>query len=146
MDKTGPTGKQILAVGGNPDVLGVLQERILEVYPESQCIKATTSLLAVELIIAWAFDLLILDFQGIEIKDLLDLASLRDIPVILLTAIGLSSDKVQGLIKKGSSILFPKEKLGEIGFVLEDLLFKTEMAKLKQVFWWAGVPDLTKDQ
>ena len=73
-----------------PDVLAVIEEEILEACPDCKLDKASSYEEAVELMISWTYDLVILDIMGVRGFDLLELAVNRKFPVAMLTAHALS--------------------------------------------------------
>ena len=75
-------GKQILAVADNPDILQVLEEKILEACSNCRLDKATTYIQAVEMTFSLAYDLVLLDIRGVRGFDLLNLAVTRHLPAV----------------------------------------------------------------
>jgi len=116
------SGKKILAVDDEPDVLTVLEEEIKDAAPTCQFDKATTYEEAVEKMVSWTYDVVILDIMGVRGFDLLELAVNRNFPVAMLTAHALSPEALKQSIEMKARAYLPKEKLGEIVPFLEDLL------------------------
>jgi DNA-binding response OmpR family regulator len=114
--------QRILAVDDEPDVLAILEEEILEACPGCQVDKAGAYPQAVELLVSWTYDLVILDIMGVRGFDLLSLALTRQFPVLMLTAHALSPEALKKSIEMGARAYLPKEKLGEIVPFLEDVL------------------------
>jgi CheY-like chemotaxis protein len=134
-------GKRILAVDDEPDVLGVLEEEILQACPNCKIDKATTYKQATEMIISLTYDLVILDIMGVRGFDLLELAVTRNFPVAMLTAHALTPEALKRSIELKANSYLPKEKLGEIVPFLEDVLtyeygpaWKRLFGKLKGFF------------
>ena len=81
--------KRILAVDDEPDVLDVLRAETTSAAPKCLFETATTFEQARKLLASWSYDLLILDIMGVRGFDLLELATVRDIPIpkqVMLTA------------------------------------------------------------
>ncbi|OGP74955.1 MAG: hypothetical protein A2V86_17450 [Deltaproteobacteria bacterium RBG_16_49_23] len=115
-------GKRILAVDDEPDVLAVLEEEVVGVYPSCRFDKATSFEAAKDLMKNQNYDLVILDIMGVRGFDLLDLAVSRDLRVVMLTAHALSPEALKKSVELGARAYLPKEKLGEVVPFLEDAL------------------------
>ena len=115
-------GKSILAVDDEPDVLEILEEEIKEVCPNSTFEKASTYEQAVERMVLLTYDVVILDIMGVRGFDLLELAQTRNFPVVMLTAHALTPEALKRSYEMGARAYLPKEKLGEIVPLLEDVL------------------------
>lgn len=59
-------GKRILAVGGEPDILEVIGRKILEACPSCQFDKAIHYIEAVERMVSFTYDLVILYIGGVR--------------------------------------------------------------------------------
>ncbi len=114
--------KMILAVDDEPDVLAVLEEEILDAAPKCRFDKATTYQEAVERMISFTYDVVILDIMGVRGFDLLELAVSRNFPVAMLTAHALTPEALRRSFELKARAYLPKEKLGEIVPFLEDIL------------------------
>ena len=77
---------------------------------------------AVDSMFSGRYDLVILDFPGIRGPYLLNLARLREIPVVVLVSFNSFSIEANHLFQKGIKGLLPKENLSEIVPVIENLL------------------------
>ena len=115
-------GKMILAVDDEPDVLTVLEEEILVAAPKCRFDKATTYQEAVERMVSFTYDVVILDIMGVRGFDLLELAVSRNFPVAMLTAHALTPEALRRSFELKARAYLPKEKLGEIVPFLEDIL------------------------
>jgi len=116
------SGKRILAVDDEPDVLMVLGEEIRTACPNCQFEKATTYEEATKKLNSQTYDVVVLDIMGVRGFDLLDLAVSRKIRVAMLTAHALSPEALKLSFEKKAHAYLPKEKLGEIVPFLEDVL------------------------
>ena len=134
-------GKRILAVDDEPDVLTVLEGEVLDGAPRCKFDKATTYQEAVEKMMSWTYDVVILDIMGVRGFDLLELAVSRNFPVAMLTAHALTPEALRRSFEMKARSYLPKEKLGEIVPFLEDVLkyeylpgWKRLLEKLKGFF------------
>jgi CheY-like chemotaxis protein len=116
------TGKKILAVDDEPDVLTVLEEEIKETCLNCVIDKASSYETAVEKLKSQTYDVVILDIMGVRGFDLLELAVKMKFRVAMLTAHALSPEALKKSIELGARAYLPKEKLGEIVPFLEDVL------------------------
>ncbi len=115
-------GKQILAVNDDPEVLEVLQQKILEAGLICRFDKATTYHQAVERLLCLTYDLVVLDIKGSRSFDLLNLAVMRNFPVAMLASNPLNPDSLKRSIEMGAGAYLPKDKMSEIVPFLEDML------------------------
>ena len=115
-------GKTILAVDDEPDLLTILEEEILDVYPDCKFDKAMTFEQAFEMLASHSYDLVILDIMGVRGFDLLEQAVAKKLPVVMLTAHALTPEALKLSIEKGARAYLPKEKIMEIVPYLEDAL------------------------
>jgi CheY-like chemotaxis protein len=122
MAKSILSGKMILAVDDEKDVLEVLEEEILAACPDCTFDKATTYKQASERMASWTYDLVILDIMGVRGFDLLEIAVSHHVPVVMLTAHALNPDYLKHSIEMGARAYLPKDKLGEIIPFLEDVI------------------------
>jgi len=128
------SGKKILAVDDEPDVLTVLEEEIMGAYPDCKFDKATTYEKAAELIKSNSYDVVILDIMGVRGFDLLALAVSRNLRVAMLTAHALTADALKRSFEMKARAYLPKEKLGEIIPFLEDVLNYDYLPGWKRLF------------
>jgi CheY-like chemotaxis protein len=127
-------GKRILAVDDEPDVLTVLEEEIAGSCSNCTVEKATTYQEAVEKMVSWTYDLVILDIMGVRGFDLLEMAVQRNFPVAMLTAHALSVEALKKSIEMKARAYLPKEKLGEVVPFLEDALKLEYLPAWKRLF------------
>jgi CheY-like chemotaxis protein len=144
--------QRILAVDDEADVLALIKEEILEACPTCRFEEALTYDQAVEFLVSWTYDLVILDIMGVRGFDLLDLAVKRNLPVVMLTAQALSPEALKRSIQMGARAYLPKEKLGAIVPFLEDLFrhdalpgWKRLLEKLGDYFNQRFGPEWEKD-
>jgi cellulose biosynthesis protein BcsQ len=109
-------------VDEDPNVLDFLAGETRKIGLNYQFEKADTFSQAVDSMFSGRYDLVILDFPGIRGPYLLNLALLREIPVVVLVSFNSFSIEASHLFQKGIKGLLPKENLSKIGQVLENLL------------------------
>ncbi len=116
--------KMVLAVDDEPDVLQVLKDEILSAAPKCVLKTATTFEDALELLASFTFDLAILDVMGVRGFDLLRRAvsGSYPIPTVMLTAHAFSPEALKTSVELGARAYLPKERLGSVVPVLEDIL------------------------
>jgi DNA-binding NtrC family response regulator len=128
------SGKKILAVDDEPDVLTVLEEEIMGACPDCKFDKATTYEKAAELIKSNSYDVIILDIMGVRGFDLLALSVSRNFRVAMLTAHALTPEALKRSFDMKARAYLPKEKLGEIVPFLEDVLKYDYLPGWKRLF------------
>jgi DNA-binding NtrC family response regulator len=128
------SGKKILAVDDEPDVLTVLEEEIMGACPDCKFDKATTYEKAAELIKSNSYDVVILDIMGVRGFDLLALSVSRNFRVAMLTAHALTPEALKRSFDMKARAYLPKEKLGEIVPFLEDVLKYDYLPGWKRLF------------
>ena len=122
MEESILNGKSILAVDDEPDVLAVLEEEIRGACPNCTFDKASTFEEASQKLASNTYDLVILDIMGVQGFDLLEQAVLKKLPVAMLTAHALTPGSLRRSFEMGARAYIPKEQLGDIVFLLEDVL------------------------
>ncbi|MBI5602665.1 MAG: hypothetical protein HY879_04850 [Deltaproteobacteria bacterium] len=116
--------KRILAVDATPEILDVLEEKIRQTCRDCQFEKAVTYSQAIDLMVSWSYDLVILAFPGIRALDLIEVAWIKNMPVVLLAPDKWDFQKLHHLIEKGVKVLWSRNKIGELIPILESLLFQ----------------------
>jgi CheY-like chemotaxis protein len=127
-------GKRILTVDDEPDVLSTLEEEILGACPDCRFDKASQYEQAVQKIRSSAYDLIILDIMGVRGFELLELATSRNLRVVMLTAHALTPEALKRSYELKARAYLPKEKLGEIVPFLEDALTHEFSSGWKRLF------------
>ena len=87
-----------------------------------EVVKASSFEEAQELLESQQFDLVILDIMGVDGYELLDIATRKKIPAVMLTAHAWSPDNLVRSIKEGAVSYLPKEELTNITDYLNDVL------------------------
>jgi DNA-binding response OmpR family regulator len=126
-------GKKILVVDDEPDVLDTLVEML------DTCDTQTASTFeeAKEHLENEVYDAAILDIMGVRGFDLLEIATHKKIPTLMLTAHGLSPENLVGSIKLGAKSYIPKDKIGEIDSYLREIFRAKEKGIEKSGTWFA---------
>lgn len=125
-------GKKILAVDDEPDILETLKELLDECDVET----ASTFESAKELLETRVYDVAILDIMGVRGFDLLQIATKKKIPALMLTAHGLNPDNLVGSIKLGAKSYVPKEEMVNIDSFLKDIFLAQEQKIEKSGKWF----------
>ena len=110
--------KLILVVDDEPDVLETIAEEL------DMCLlhKATDYATALQYLLSYTYDIVILDIMGVNGFELLKNTVSRGFPAIMLTAHALSPESLKKSIKLGAVSFLPKEKLPELRTYLEDII------------------------
>ena len=126
-------GKKILIVDDEIDIL----ESLEELLDECDLDTASSYESAKELLESKVYDAAILDIMGVRGFDLLEIATEKKIPALMLTAHGLNPDNLVGSIKLGAKSYIPKEKMSEIDIYLKEIFLAEEKGIEKSGNWFA---------
>ena len=127
------TGKKILIVDDEPDILETLEEMLNMCLVDSAVdFKTAEKLLSMN-----TYDVAVLDIMGVNGYELLTLTNTKGIPSLVLTAYALSPDDLVRSIKAGAQYYVPKHKISEIRVYLSDILHAREKGIKKQRTWFA---------
>ena len=116
-------GKKILIVDDEPDVLETLCE-LLDMCVVDYARNFET---AERLLKENSYDAAIFDIMGVNGYDLLQMARVRDVPALMLTAHALSPDHLVKSMKGGAFAYIPKAEMVDIAIYVNDVI----QAKLK---------------
>lgn len=110
--------KVILVVDDEPDVLDTIEDML------SMCRihKATDHVTALQYLLSYTYDVVILDIMGVDGFSLLRKSVSRGFPTVMLTAHALTPEALKKSIKLGAVSFLPKEKMPEIESFLEDVV------------------------
>ena len=122
MKKNNLDERLILIVDEDPNLLDFLAGETRKIGLNYQFEKAESFPQAVDSMFSGRYDLVILDFPGIRGPYLLNLARLREIPVVVLVSFNSFSIEANHLFQKGIKGLLSKENLSEIVPVIVNLL------------------------
>ena len=110
--------KVVLVVDDEPDVLETVEEQL------DMCLvhKAGDYDTALQYLLSYTYDIVILDIMGVRGFELLKNAVSRGFPTVMLTAHALSPESLKKSIKLGAVSFLPKEKTSELTSFLEDVV------------------------
>lgn len=110
--------KVVLVVDDEPDVLETVEEAL------DMCLihKAADYDTALQYLLSYTYDIVILDIMGVNGFELLKNAVSRGFPTVMLTAHALSPESLKKSIKLGAISFLPKEKISELTTFLEDVV------------------------
>jgi DNA-binding NarL/FixJ family response regulator len=110
--------KVVLIVDDEPDILEAVEEEL------DMCIisKAQDYDTALQYLISYNYDIVILDIMGVNGFELLKKAVSRGFPAVMLTAYAVSPESLKKTIKLGAVSFLPKDKIAELRSFLEDVV------------------------
>jgi DNA-binding NarL/FixJ family response regulator len=113
--------KVILAVDDEPDVLETVEEEL------DMCIlhKAQDYDTALQYLLSYTYDVVILDIMGVNGFELLKTAVARDFPAVMLTAHAVTPEALKKSIRLGALSFLPKERITDLKEFLEDVVLGT---------------------
>ena len=108
----------ILVVDDEPDILDTVEEEL------EMCLvhKARDYETALQYLLSYTYNIVILDIMGVNGFELLKVAVSRGFPSVMLTAYALTPEALKKSIKLGAVFFLPKEKLPELKDFLEDII------------------------
>ena len=112
--------KRILIVDNDPNFFPILERKVREASPNCKVDMAGTYLEAVEEMVSWTYDLVIMGDIVDSTSNLLDIAGIRKFPVAVLGPEDPSSITSKGTFQMRVKACFPKEKMGQIIAFLQD--------------------------
>lgn len=131
MSSDGPLqDKVILVVDDEPDVLETVEEEL------SMCLvhKAMDYETALQYLLSYTYDIVILDIMGVNGFELLKNSVNRGFPTVMLTAHALTPEALKKSIKLGAVSFLPKEKMPELRSFLEDVVMGEGKPIWKKLF------------
>ena len=129
-------GKRVLAVDDERDVL----DSLVDLLPMCKVVTALSFEEARGLLESQPFDLAILDIMGVDGYSLLDIATKKNIPAVMLTAHAWSPDNLVRSIKEGAVAYLPKEELSNITDYLSDVLIAKKEGRDPWQSWHERLP------
>jgi DNA-binding NtrC family response regulator len=129
-------GKRVMAVDDEQDILDTL----VDLLPMCELVTASSFEEARELLESGQFDLAILDIMGVDGYGLLEIASRKNIPAVILTAHAWSPDNLVRSIKEGAVSYLPKEELANIADYLNDVLIAKSEGRDPWKSWHDRLP------
>ena len=108
----------ILVVDDEPDILDTVEEEL------DMCLvhKAGDYETALQYLLGYTYDIVILDIMGVDGFKLLKVSVSRGFPTVMLTAYALTPEALKRSIRLGAGFFLPKEKLPELRDYLEDIV------------------------
>jgi DNA-binding NtrC family response regulator len=125
-------GKWILIVDDEKDILELLTE-MLEMCRIDQAAGFEE---AKELLETNPYDAAVLDIMGVRGYDLLDIATRRGIPALMLTAHALTKEDLKKSAERGASFYAPKDEINRIDVFLADVIEAAEKNKNVWAKWY----------
>ena len=126
------SGKRILIVDDEEDILEFLTE-LLEVCKID---RASTFKEGKKLLESHYYNAAVLDIMGVRGYELLEIATTRGIPALMLTAHALSQDNLKKSFKKGAAYYVPKDEIGKVDVFLADIFEAIDEKKNIFVKWY----------
>ena len=110
--------KVVLVVDDEPDILDIVEEEL------NMCLvrKAADYDTALQYLVSYTFDIVILDIMGVNGFELLKSSVYRGFPTVMLTAHALTPEALKKSIKLGAVSFMPKDKITELRQFLEDVV------------------------
>ena len=121
-------GKWILVVDDEEDIL----QMVYEFLEMCKIDTASTYEEAKALLEKNQYHVAILDIMGVRGYDLLDLATRRNIPALMLTAHALTKEDLKKSAERGAAFYAPKDEISNIALYVADVL---EARAKKQNSW-----------
>jgi CheY-like chemotaxis protein len=110
--------KVVLVVDDEPDILDIVEEEL------NMCLvhKAADYDTALQYLVSYTFDIVILDIMGVNGFELLKSSVYRGFTTVMLTAHALTAEALKKSIKLGAVSFMPKDKITELRPFLEDVV------------------------
>jgi len=110
--------KIILVVDDEPDVLETVEEEL------DMCLvhKAQDYDTALQYILIYTYDVVVLDIMGVNGFELLKTSVSREFPTVMLTAHAVTPEALKKSMNLGAVSFLPKEKMSELRDFLEDVV------------------------
>ena len=122
--------KLVLVVDDEQDVLDSVEEEL------EMCIlhKANNYETALQFLLSYTYDIVILDIMGVRGFELLQQSAARGFPTVMLTAHALSPEALKKSIKLGAVSFLPKERISELRSHMEDVVTGTQKQVWQKLF------------
>lgn len=125
-------GKKLLIVDDEQDILDTL----VELLDDCDIDTAASYEAARDLLVNGSYDAAVLDIMGVRGFDLLEIATERKIPALMLTAHGLNPDNLVGSIKLGAKSYIPKDHINDIADYLREVFISQAKGMEKSGNWF----------
>ena len=122
--------KMVLVVDDEPDILEIVADEL------DMCIvhKAADYDSALQRLLGYTYDIVILDIMGVNGFELLKTSVSRGFPTVMLTAHALTSEALKKSIKLGAVSFLPKEEISNLRSFLEDVVLGTKKQVWQRLF------------
>ena len=117
--------KAILIVDDEPDVLETLEEEL----DVARVDKAQDYDTALQYLVSYTYDIVVLDIMGVDGYQLLKIATSGNIIAVMLTAYALTPEDIAKSFNEGAAFFLPKEKMTDIESYLINILDDIERGK-----------------
>jgi DNA-binding NtrC family response regulator len=127
--------KMVLVVDDEPDILESVEEEL------EMCIvhKAGDYETALQYLLSYTYDIVILDIMGVNGFELLQQSVARGFRTVMLTAHALTPEALKKSIKLGAVSFLPKDQLGRLLTHLEDAVTGTKKQAWQRLLEKLGV-------
>jgi len=122
--------KIILVVDDEPDILQTVDE-MLDV---SLLHKVGDYDTALQYLLSYTYDIVLLDIMGVNGFELLKASVLRGFPTVMFTAHALNPEALKKSMRLGAVFFLPKEKISELKAFLEDVVLERGKPIWKMLF------------
>ena len=122
--------KLVLVVDDEKDILDAVEETL------DTCMvhKVADYETALQFLLSYTYDIVILDIMGVNGFELLKMCVRRGFPAVMLTAHALNPESMKKAIKLGAVSFLPKEKISELKVFLEDVVLEEGKPVWKKLF------------
>ena len=125
-------GKRVLVVDDEEDIL----QLVTELLDMCKIDTASTFEEAKERLENNTYHIAVLDIMGVRGYDLLDIATERGIPALMLTAHALTKEDLKKSAEKGASFYAPKDEINKLDIFIADVLDAKEKNKNIWARWY----------
>jgi DNA-binding NtrC family response regulator len=117
-------------VDDEPDILEIVADEL------DMCIvhKAADYDSALQYLLGYTYDIVILDIMGVNGFELLKTSVSRGFPTVMLTAHALTPEALKKSIKLGAVSFLPKEEISNLRSFLEDVVLGTKKQVWQKLF------------
>lgn len=123
-------GKTILVVDDEPDIL----ESVGEVLDPAIVHKAGNYETALQYLVSYTYDIVILDIMGVNGFQLLRHSVDKGFPTVMLTAHALTPEALKKSIKLGAVSFLPKEQIGGLRTYLEEMVLGRNQQAWQKIY------------
>ena len=123
-------GKVVLVVDDEPDILDTVEEEL------DMCIvhKADNYDTAIQYLLSYTYDIVILDIMGVNGFELLQNSVSRGFPAVMLTAHAVTPEALKKSIKLGAVSFLPKDRIADLRSFLEEVVLGTKKQAWEKLF------------